>query len=475
MFSSTWIFNILSYAKFNDQRLVKRFGLILESLAQRPAASIPEASASWAMTKGTYRFLGNSKVSATEIRNSFIGYTSDKVSNHKMILVLNDTTEITYGKPKNTKINGYKKKTKVGGYTSSPDSDGVFLHSALVLGDQQTPEGLLYQKHWVRDNKEYGKSKNCTKRVIEDKETYCWLEVLAATQKNIPESVASLIIGDRASDIYELFIQPRRENCHLLTRSAHNRVINDPNDRYLFDALNKQPLAGTITIKIRTQVNKARIATLEVRFTQVQLKRTSGLKKTYPESILMSIVWAKEISTPVGESSVEWKLLTSLTVDTLETAVQCIKWYAKRWIIERYHYALKSGCQVEDLQLESIENIERALSIYCIIAWRLLYMTYIARNEPDVPCTKVLSDNEWQALWCFTNKAIMPPKNPPSLSEAIRLIAKLGGFLGHKSDGQPGIMTVWKGLRRLDDITETYRIFAEVNTRSSQNFNRQTT
>lgn len=143
-------------------------------------------------------------------------------------------------------------------------------------------------------------------------------------------------------------------------------------------------------------------------------------------------------------------------------AVQCVEWYTKRWIIERYHYALKSGCQVEDLQLESRESVERALAIYCIIAWRLLYMTYTARDEPDVSCTKVLSNDEWEALWCFTNKTTTPPKKPPSLTEAIRLIAIMGGFLGRKSDGQPGIMTIWKGLRRLDDITETYCIFAKM-------------
>ena len=141
---------------------------------------------------------------------------------------------------------------------------------------------------------------------------------------------------------------------------------------------------------------------------------------------------------------------------SLEQAVEIVEAYAQRWKVERYHYVLKSGCRVEDLQLESADRLERALALYNVVAWRLLYMTYIARIEPDLPCTAVLEEEEWQAL--FVIGAAQPlPKEPPTVREAVRLIATLGGFLGRKGDGEPGVKTLWTGLRRLMDFTLAFR------------------
>lgn len=450
--NNSWIFNLLSYASFKDLRLVKRFGLILEMFIQRPAASIPEACVSWAATKGAYRFFTNKKVDSKEIRDMFFAYTSDQIKNQKIVLILNDTTEVSYGA---------HKKIKVGGYVGSPDSNGVFLHSALVLNDSMTPAGLLYQKHWYRDIKDYGKGKESHKNDIEKKESYCWIEVVKASQERIPENVTSIIIGDRGADIYELFIEKRRINCHLLVRAAYNRNIVSSEHKYLFDAVNAQKPSAIITITVRGSKHQTRAATLEIRHTLVNIKRSLSVSKKILSQIPLSIISAKEIGAPDGEKSIEWKLLTSLMVDSAETAIQCVEYYAKRWVIERYHFVLKSGCRVEELQLESSEGIERALAIYCIVAWRLLHMTYLARVEPDISCAKTLSDDEWRALCCFVAKQKLPPKEPPTLANAILMIAKLGGFLARKSDGNPGLEVIWRGLRRLEDITETYTIFAK--------------
>ena len=322
--TSTWILNLLSYATFKDVRLVKRFGLIIESLIQRPNSSIPEANDSWASTKGTYRFFANNRILPNEIKDTFIKYTSEKANNNKMVLIINDTTEISYG--------GHK-KIKVGGYISTPNSNGIFLHSALMLNDKETPEGLVYQKHWKRNLQDLKETK-AYNREIEEKETYCWIEVLQAVQKNIPENVPSLIIGDRGSDIFELFIQPRRENSNLLIRAAYNRTIDDLENTHLFNAVNAQPSSGTITIKISTKEGKERNVILEIRFTKAKIKKPHNLSKKYPESISMNIISAKEISASTGEDIIEWKLLTTMQIESFEMAIQCVKWYSKRWIIE---------------------------------------------------------------------------------------------------------------------------------------------
>jgi hypothetical protein len=245
----------------------------------------------------------------------------------------------------------------------------------------------------------------------------------------------------------------------LLVRATHNRAIDDNEYAYLFDAVDAQSVEKTITVTIRGKEQKTREATLEIRYTQAKIKRPKSLKKSYPELIQVSVISASEISAPDGISPAGWYLVTSIIVDSVDLAIWCVEKYALRWIIERYHFTLKSGCQIEELQLETTESIERALAVYSIVAWRLMHITYLARKDPDIPCTKVLSDDEWKALCCFTEKTTTPPKRPPTLKEAVTLIAKLGGFLARKGDGVPGLEVIWRGFRRLDDITETYKIF----------------
>jgi len=135
-----------------------------------------------------------------------------------------------------------------------------------------------------------------------------------------------------------------------------------------------------------------------------------------------------------------------------------VKWYTYRWLIERYHYALKSGCGIEKLQLETARRFHMALATFSIVAWRLLWLTYEARVNPDQPCDTVLETCEWQSLCATVNQNPIPPDTPPSLRAAVRMIASLGGFLGRKGDGEPGVKTIWRGLRRLHDIAATWKL-----------------
>lgn len=135
-----------------------------------------------------------------------------------------------------------------------------------------------------------------------------------------------------------------------------------------------------------------------------------------------------------------------------------MEYYSYRWLIERYHFVLKSGCGLEKLQLETAERIHRALATYCIVAWRLLWLTYEARHNPDSPCDRVLEAHEWQSLYCTTHQTSIPPVTPPSLHDAVLWTAKLGGFLARKGDGEPGVKTIWRGLRRLHDIANTWQL-----------------
>ena len=158
-------------------------------------------------------------------------------------------------------------------------------------------------------------------------------------------------------------------------------------------------------------------------------------------------------------SPIEWMLITTVPTNSFEDARQRVEWYAKRWGIEIYHRTLKSGCKIKDRQLGDADRIETCLAIDMVVAWRIFHLTMLGRENPGAPCTIFFQNDEWQALCCYTSKKPVPPPEPPTLNEAIRMVGAMGGHLGRKHDGPPGTETLWRGLQRLDTATEMYSIF----------------
>jgi hypothetical protein len=283
-----------------------------------------------------------------------------------------------------------------------------------------------------------------------------WLRALTATQTALPE-VATITVADSAADIYDLLELPRRPGDHLLIRACRDRRVSDE-ARYLEAAIRRQPAAGAVTIQLRRRDGQpARPATLTVRFATLELQPPQrGPRGRAPQSV--QVILAEEETPPAGSTAVVWLLWTTWPVPDFATALECTRWYALRWLIERYHFVLKSGCGLEELQLEEAERTERALATYSVVAWRLLWLTYEARQHPEQPCDVVLEAHEWQALYATIHRTPLPPAKPPTLHEAVRWIAQLGGFLGRKHDGEPGLKTIWRGLTRLSDIADTWQL-----------------
>ena len=183
------------------------------------------------------------------------------------------------------------------------------------------------------------------------------------------------------------------------------------------------------------------------------------LKDNYAP-IEVQVILAEEENPPENIEAISWLIITTLPVNSFEDAVQIIIWYSYRWLIERFHYVLKSGCKLEELQLQTGERLQRALATYSIVAWRLLWLIYESRVNPDMQCDTVLEEDEWKAL-CIEmyNKGVLKeiPNKPPSLQEAVKYIAMLGGFLARKSDGNPGVKTLWRGYRKLQEKVGFWR------------------
>jgi hypothetical protein len=435
-----------------DPRLKKRVIRILDQWTANPGASIPQACGSAADTKAAYRALSSPEISAEEIRLAHARATVERMQGLTRVLVPNDLSSVDFS-------------TRPGiaglGPLETGKGHGVFLHTGLALTPDGVPLGIIYQQVWARDEEEVGKRHTRRERPIEEKESFRWLETVDACESLLPQDLEAWVIGDREADIYELFAMVRRPKLELIVRATHDRKVESEDGQYLHEAVERAPVLGTMTVAVpRSRKRKKRKGKFEVQVCTLDLlppRNHRNRKDLDPVTVSVVRVLEKG-TTPPDEEPIEWTIITTVPVTSLEQAVEIVEAYAQRWKVERYHYVLKSGCRVEDLQLESADRLERALALYNVVAWRLLYMTYIARIEPDLPCTVVLEEEEWQALFVIGSARARPlPKEPPTVREAVRLIAALGGFLGRKGDGEPGVKTLWTGLRRLMDFTLALR------------------
>lgn len=456
-----WLEEEFGAADLGDQRLVGRLRQLGEAFFAKPTANIPQACATQAATKAAYRFFDHDQVSMEAILTSHFAATEQRLRNHPIVLVAQDTSSLNYTHHPLTE--------GLGPINTIQDKNiGLLLHDTLAFTPEGTPLGLLDVQCWARDPDEMGKRHQRYQKSIEEKESFKWLQSyrrVCAVQARCPQTQL-IVLADREADIYELFVEHRqtRKRAELLIRAekSRNRTLTDEDQQIqrLWPFLESQPLAGTVELRVPPRPGRsARTATLELRFAPVTL-RAPKRKPDMPEVAIYALQ-AKEMHAPADvEEPIEWMLLSTLPVASFEKAQVMLSRYARRWGIEVYHRVLKSGCRIEDRQLGAARRLENCLAIDMVVAWRIQHLTWLGRETPDVPCTVFFEEAEWKALVGFLQKSpVVSATPPPTLQEAIVMVATLGGFLNRKSDGPPGTETIWRGLQRLDDITQAYIAF----------------
>jgi len=453
-----WAENEFGRSHLPDKRLTKRVLNISRDFFSRPGATIPQACGSRSKTKAAYRFFDNERVTMEKLLRSHYEATTSRMQSHPVVLAVQDTTSLNYTTHPMTEGLGPIN-------TKGDRAVGLELHDTLAFTPEGTPLGLLDIQYWARDKEDRAKSKKRDVLPLEEKESFKWFKSYRAVgefQKKCPNT-SIVSVGDRESDIYELICEASKdpESPELLVRSERSRRRNTAEGR-LWEVMPKEPVAGCQKLYIPGKGGrKARTAKLEVRFRSISLKPPKTKSDLAPISVWA--VYVREIDVPPHvKKPVEWMLVTTVKTTTFEAACERISWYACRWGIEIYHRTFKSGCKIEDRQLGNVNRIENCLAIDLVVAWRIYFLTRQGRETPNLPCTVFFEDDEWKALTCFVNQQSNAPKEIPSLRVMIRMIAGLGGFLGRKSDGEPGTQTMWHGLQRLDDITAAYRIFNNI-------------
>lgn len=448
-----WVESELATLDLGDKRRNRRCMATVQAFWNMPDASIPEASRSPAELQGIYGLLSADTTNPEAIRQAHASAAVKRVEGLGEIYVLHDTSELAFNTLRGTEGLGR---------LSGSYSRGLMMHSAMVVDPSGVPQGLLHQEIWPREEADVGKRHTRRQRRIEEKESERWLKTVRVCEQRLPATMRAWIIGDSESDIYEYMAVTRRPGIDLLIRATHNRRVRGAAGAgYLWDAAEAAPQVGQLKVQLkRTRDREAREATLSVKLCEsLEIMRPRHLKQQCAvESVVVSVVLVREVGTvPEGAEPVEWLLVSTRPLSGFADAAACVQAYTERWKVERYHYTLKSGCQVEKLQLERAERLERAVALYSIVAWRLLHVTYLSRTAPDLPCTAALDEDEWKVLHRMANPGKRLPRNPLSLKEAVKQIARLGGFLGRKGDGEPGVKVLWRGLRRLADFVLAFR------------------
>jgi Transposase DNA-binding/Transposase Tn5 dimerisation domain len=447
----SWAVTEFAEAELGDARRTQRLIRVATVLAQQPRASLPEACGSPAELKATYRLFDNEAIPPAEMLASHVSATYERAVRVPVVLAVQDTTEVDWtGHPATTGL----------GPIGHPQHQGLLVHSTLAFTPERVPLGLLAQEVWARDPEKVGQRATRKQRAIGEKESGKWLRSLAAVNEAQHECPQThfVSVGDREADVYDLFIAERAVGVDLLVRAAWDRrVVHE--ERYLWATVLAQPVAEILSVHVpRHGEQPARTAVLTLRLGAVELCPPGHRRAERLSAVTIGLVHVVEEYPPAGGEPLEWLLLTTCAVPSAIEAQTCVEWYACRFGIEVWHKVLKSGCRIEARQLESAARLQRCLTLFSVIAWRIVYATMLSRILPELPCTVLLALEEWQALYCATHHTPTPPPTPPTLHEAVQWIARLGGFLGRPGDGEPGVTVLWRGFQHLADLTRMYAL-----------------
>ena len=453
-------------ADFGDARLNKRLEIITDHLSDALDSPIPSAAVNWATTKATYRFFDNKNVNPQAIieahSNTFIPQISDEP---QRIYQHSDTVDFDY--------TGKKAADNLGPLNYI-NRRGLYTHNSLIINSSWQPMGMLHQTHNVRDDDGFGKSAAREKLPFEQKESYRWKTHFDKGQDLVKANpnLEVVYVADREADIMELFAARTNENMHFVIRSKHNRNLVGE-DCKLWEKIDQSPITDTYAIKVTDVVTKKKKEVpVNLRFTDVTIQlspRTYSSAKSL--QVNLSVISVEQVAPKQpNKPYIKWVILTTLPVRTVEEARQIIKIYTKRWLIERFHFLLKSGgANVEELQLETAARIQNAISTYTIAAMKVFKLRYIAENQPNTPISEIgISVEEYLVLYDFIHEKIdsrvcFNPDHIPSAEEFCIAMASIVGFLPSKRQKLPGLKVLARAVDKFTLIFDAFTVFMSMN------------
>jgi len=438
-----WVRKEFKTLCLHSKRLESRFLMTMSDFSDQPEKSIWLAAGSRANAKAVYRMLGNEKFRKESILSAHRDAVQER-GKGRVLLAIQDTMAVNYNTHTKTAGMGYNCEQTL----------GVNVHSCILVAPEGIPIGLLDQRVITRETNNAREKTHEEKRArpIEEKESYRWIETMQAAAQNAPTEAKLVHIADREGDIYELYAWAQRIGETFVIRAVHDRV--DINKTHVLHELRATEPIGRIVVDMpanRKNKTKEREASLTVQYQHFHIQKPKIRRNDGElESTLgLTAIRLAEENPSEGSEPIEWLLMTNLEITSARDAVQAAEYYKQRWKIERFHFVLKSGCEIEKIQQRSVEGIELVILLYSIISIHIMQLTFLSRNAPETPCELIFSETEWKTLHRAANRTRSDPEKPPSMEEAVRLIARLGGHVGAKSDGPPGLKVIWIGLNKL--------------------------
>jgi Transposase DNA-binding/Transposase Tn5 dimerisation domain len=455
-------------ADLGDTRLDDRFAILLSTLGSRPNLSIPAACCGRAEIKAAYRFFDNDKVTFEKVIAPHVAKTKERMAEHEVVLLVQDTSEIDLTRPE-------QDVTGVGELDGA--RQGFLLHEMQAFTVDGIPLGTVWAEvlnriEGVSHASAAEKGRKRKQTPIEDKESMRWVTGVQEARQVAQElpAVQCVCVADSEADIYELFAEPRGEHpVHWLVRACQDRALDGGEPQRLRDQVLATPALYEVELTIRgrqaktaaegrarRQNRETRQAKVEARAASVTLRPPYRHDRQLPP-VTVSVVLVREMNPPPGETPVEWILVTTLAIDTLEQVRAIVEYYCVRWCIEILFRTLKSGCRIERRRFEHIDRVLPCLGLCLIVAWRTLFVCRMGRRCPDLDCEAIFEPSEWKAVW-MTVKRRKPPKQVPRLSEMVHLVASLGGYI-ERPESEPGTQTLWIGIQRMYDLAWAWDTF----------------
>ena len=438
-----------------DERLNRRLIKIIENCSHNPSSSIPATFESWGQTKAVYRLFDSQKVSEEKILSAHYKATIERIREHDKkdpILLIQDTSDLNYAT--------HSAKEELG-ETHSHIKHGLVFHPTIAVTSTRIPLGTVATKFWTRNRKEEKKESPFAyqRKPIEEKESYRWLASFKLSEevaKKCPDNKI-INVADREADIFEVLSQAANtsiNNVFFLVRSSHNRLAVEQHKK-LEEVVDSCKPAGQISFLLKGRGESNRKVKQEIKYTKVMLTKNEKAQQSSP--IPIWVISAKEISPKKGCSAVNWRLLSTLPIHNFDDAIEALNYYLARWEIEIFFKVLKSGCNIEKVQIKDLRRLINCISVYMIVAWRVMFLTKLGREYPDLCSDLLFSEIEWKAAYAAAHDK-RPPSLPPSLGDIMLCIASLGGYLGRKNDEPPGYKTIWRGIQKLEGVVRGYHI-----------------
>jgi hypothetical protein len=441
-----------------DKRLNDRSRLLIERLGANPAASINSSCQGWKETKAAYQFYDNEKVEPDKVLKAHRDATITRIREEEVVLIVQDTTELDYS----------KHPTKDSGVLDAEHRFGLYDHSHVAFTPERLCLGVVGVEFFSRTPESLGNTRKRRKDPIEAKESYRWLQGyrLACDLAASCSNTRIVSVADCECDIYDIFLETHEHDtpADFVIRAKQDRRLLEPEPtagphayRSVVDEVATSPLLTTRVIDLpRTPKRESRQATLGIRATQVRVKPPAHRRDD--EEVTYNVVLVEEVDGPHDGTDVCWLLITTLPIGSVNAVLLVVDYYIARWPIEVFFRVFKTGCRVEDIQLETNRRLMNSLMFYKVIAWRIMYVTFLGREYPNMPCNEVFADVEWKPVWKIVSDKPLPDTAPP-LSVFIPMLAQLGGYNNRSTDQPPGAQAIWTGIRRMTDFAIAWSAF----------------